>query len=359
MQTRSAPIRQNRLANLLIEASPVAVVLTNPVGTIEVVNKVAESWFGYAESELTGVLVDVLFPTGASCDGESHPASVLSQWRGVNQEERWDWLGKRKNGTTFPARITLHPLVTVWGDMLLANVMDLSETELLHAKRIKGERLAAVLEMVSGLAHESRNALQRALSTLDLLELDLADRAELLHLTDRIRNALTDLHNNYEEVRNYATPILLERSTVDLAQLCRKAFDEIANRYAHLSPELHINCDRRCEHPHVDPLRIQQVFHALLENAVQATSRRVEIVFACGSSSAPDNYLIEISIRDYGSGLSEDVAKRMFEPFFTTKQQGTGLGLAICRRIIEAHDGTIEAANHRDGGAIVRIVLPC
>jgi len=64
------------------------------------------------------------------------------------------------------------------------------------------------------------------------------------------------------------------------------------------------------------------------------------------------------TIRDHGIGLSEEAALRKFEPFFTTKQQGTGLGLPVCRRIVEAHDGTIEATNHPDGGVVARIKLP-
>ncbi len=67
---------------------------------------------------------------------------------------------------------------------------------------------------------------------------------------------------------------------------------------------------------------------------------------------------IEIEIRDNGEGLDPQTTLRLFEPFYTTKQHGTGLGLAICRRIAEAHDGRIHAANHPDGGTVVEVVVP-
>ncbi|MEO9590203.1 hypothetical protein [Rhodopirellula bahusiensis] len=122
----------------------------------------------------------------------------------------------RKDGQTFPAKVTLHPLKTDSGDSCLANVIDLTQPQgpankSKHEKRIQGERLAAVLQMVSGLAHESRNALQRAHSCLDLLQLDLVDQSDLMTLTEQIRGALTDIQQNYEEVRDYAALIVLKR----------------------------------------------------------------------------------------------------------------------------------------------------
>ncbi len=358
MQPRSNPIRQNRLANLLIEASPVAIILTDPSATISVVNHRTEVWFGYRESELAGKNLEILFSAESTRDDASPRACFLSQLHDPDAGRQWDLIGCRENGTEFPVRVSLHPLVIASGDMILANVIAERQTETLDQERIAGERLAAVLEMVSGLAHESRNALQRAQSCLDLLDLDLADKSELLQLTDRIRTALTDLRDNYEEVKDYAAPIVLKRSEVDLAQLCQSIFDEIAEQYPKVSPRLSIRCDTSCGRICVDAARMGQVFRQLFENAIQASSAQGGIVMACRSLNTTPSRSVEITVRDHGSGLSNAAASRLFEPFYTTKQQGTGLGLAVCQRIVEAHRGTITAANHCDGGVVVRIVLP-
>jgi two-component system, LuxR family, sensor kinase FixL len=358
MQNQTTPIRQNRLANLLIEASPVSVVLTNTEETIEVVNRVTEDWFGYRESELIGKKWETLFPADSMSGGVSQSACYLSQLRDPDPGQSWEIMGRRKNGSTFSVRVTLHPLVTVSGDMILANVMTAHESDSIHEKRIAGERLAAVLEMASGLAHESRNALQRARSCLDLLELDLANNPELLQLTDRIRTALTDLRDNYEEVKDYATPIVLKRAVASLSQLCQASFDELACKHSDRSSSLRIRIHPWDDCVWIDASRMKQVFLQVFENAMVASPRRGEIFVNCRRVLTAGHSSLEMTIRDYGSGLTEEVAQRMFEPFFTTKQQGTGLGLAVCRRIIEAHGGTIEAANHPDGGAVLRIVLP-
>ncbi len=358
MQARTNPIRQNRLANLLIEASPVAIILTDSSATISVVNHMTEVWFGYRESELIGKNLRILFSAKSNRDDASQQACFLSQLHDPDDGRQWDLIGCRNDGTEFPVRVLLHPLVTASGDMILANVIAERKTETLDQERIAGERLAAVLEMVSGLAHESRNALQRAQSCLDLLDLDLSDNSELLQLTGSIRTALTDLRNNYEEVKDYAAPIVLKRSKVDLSQLCQKTFEEIAEQYPQLSPRLSIRCDLSCGRICVDTARMGQVFQQLFENAIQASSAQGEIVVACRSMDTTPSRSIEITVRDHGSGLSDAAASRLFEPFFTTKQQGTGLGLAVCQRIVEAHRGTITAVNHCDGGVAVRIVLP-
>ncbi|QDT11886.1 sensor histidine kinase [Planctomycetes bacterium K23_9] len=354
MQSQTNPIRQNGLAHLLIEASPVAVVLTSPTGSIETINQITTEWFGYDESELLNQPFESLFAPNPSRDGTTQSARWLSRMGETNQTPDRKSLGLRKDGSTFPIRMTLRPLTTVAGEMILVNMVDDTIAEIRDPQWIASERMAAVLEMVSGLAHESRNALQRAQSCLDLLELELSEKADLLHLTDRIRHSLTDLHQNYEEVQNYAAPITLNRATVELSQLIQVAFGELCEQMDAPHPALIIHCDRRCEQVWVDADRMKQVLRQILQNAMHANLANAPIRVNCWVEADT----IKMSIRDLGTGLSQEAEQRMFEPFFTTKQKGTGLGLAVCRRIVEAHRGTITAANHPEKGVEVRICIP-
>ena len=65
-----------------------------------------------------------------------------------------------------------------------------------------------------------------------------------------------------------------------------------------------------------------------------------------------------ITVRDYGAGVDPEHLHQLFEPFHTTRVHGTGLGLAIARRIVELHDGAIEARNHERGGAEFIVTIP-
>jgi signal transduction histidine kinase len=108
-----------------------------------------------------------------------------------------------------------------------------------------------------------------------------------------------------------------------------------------------------------DPIQIQQVLINLVHNAVDAMHdtppgrRIVEIATDYGGDG-----VIEVAVRDYGSGISETTCKRLFEQFFTTKEEGLGMGLAIVRSIIEAHGGTVAAENAVGGGARFYFRLP-
>ncbi|QDT02125.1 Sensor protein FixL [Rubripirellula lacrimiformis] len=368
MQTNTNPLRRNRLADLLMQTSPAAIVLTDSRGIIEAMNDVGEQSFGYQETELLGQPIDLIFPGDSSSADASHCACILSQL-GDPDPSKILFLGaRRKDGSTLPTQVTLHALTTPSGESRLANVIDLTdETQhpaaarrciSNHEKRIQGERLAAVLQMVSGLAHESRNALQRAQSCLDLLQLDLVGKSDLLDLTDRIGDALKDIHRNYEEVKNYAAPITLVRTTVDLGQICQDAFAELIESLGTDVPRLAVQSNNRCQDVKLDADRIRSVLRHLLENAIQASPADSVIEFEFDCTGTSDEGELQIRVRDHGEGLTAEVETRMFEPFFTTKTKGTGLGLAVCRRIVEAHRGSIQAVNHCGGGTQVTIRIP-
>ncbi|MCM2369708.1 sensor histidine kinase [Aporhodopirellula aestuarii] len=358
MHTKTSPVRRNHLANVLIEASPVAIVLSTPNGTIEVVNRVAQTCFGYRESELAGASLDLLFPDRESRRIGTEQVHFLSHLRHPDPATEWCLAGRRSDGSNFPAKVSLYPLATTDGDKRLVNVVCLSENDACSEKHVQCERLAAILQMASGLSHESRNALQRAESCLDLLELDLTDRTELLGLTDRIRDSLHHIHKTYEEVRDYAAPISLHRVDTNLPRFLQAVVDAWTADRSCVVPEIRIRCDRQCEWGVLDEKSVGQLLNHLLDNAAAASPPDQAIELRCRRIVTTESGGIELSVRDYGSGFDEQLERCLFEPFFTTKQHGTGLGLAVCRRIVDAHDGTITLANHPAGGAVVHVALP-
>jgi signal transduction histidine kinase len=225
------------------------------------------------------------------------------------------------------------------------------------AKVQQSERLAAIGQMVTGLAHESRNVLQRSHACLEALLQDIEDRPEALKQAHRIQNALDRLHILYEEVRNYAAPINLDREAVDLVRLTSTAWYNLETRWRDLSTTLAVNCSQPADAIILaDRHRLDQVLTNLLQNAIDAAGPSGAI--CCTIARTPDNAYCQLTLEDNGPGISGDRLSRIFEPFFTTKTKGTGLGLAITRRIIEAHHGKIEVDRSELGGARMTISLP-
>lgn len=236
-------------------------------------------------------------------------------------------------------------------------VTDVTELQDAERRLVQSERLAAIGQMVTGLAHESRNALQRARGCLDLLELDLENQPDQLNLTSRIRRALGDLQRNYEEVRQYAAPITLDRCEINLADCVRDAFDDLRAEFNSRDVQLQIEESERCI-AKVDAHRIGQVFRNVLENAIAAAEGPVEIDVAISKEKGVAAPNISCVIHDHGPGMDTETLTRMFEPFYTTKQSGTGLGMAICKRIVDAHGGRIRAESGPDAGTQITVTLP-
>jgi PAS domain S-box-containing protein len=234
-------------------------------------------------------------------------------------------------------------------------------TALKHAQErtLQAERLAAIGQMMTGLAHESGNALARSQACLEMLAMEVEDRPEALNLVARIQKAQNHLQQLYSEVRNYAAPLKLERQMHSVRSIWRQAWSNLADPRQGRATILHEytdNVDLVCQ---VDPFRLEQVFRNILENSLAACKDPVEITVTCSADVLEGQPALRIAVRDNGPGLSAEQRLRIFEPFFTTKTKGTGLGMAIAQRIVEAHGGQIAVGAPTDGpGAEIQLLLP-
>jgi nitrogen fixation/metabolism regulation signal transduction histidine kinase len=105
-----------------------------------------------------------------------------------------------------------------------------------------------------------------------------------------------------------------------------------------------------------EPTRLRQVFHNLLQNAIDAQVDVAEPHYDIALVANGDD--VVLSFADAGAGFGEDVLRRAFEPYITTKAKGTGLGLAIVKKIVDEHHGHVELSNRSPRGAQVTLVFP-
>lgn len=238
----------------------------------------------------------------------------------------------------------------------------LREIDSSQMKMMENERLAAIGQMVAGLAHESRNAFQRSHACLAELTLDLQDMPDSLALVHKVQRALDDLNRLLEEVRGYSAPIILKRRECDLEALVNGSWQQIVDakkKPAESRFELKV-ADDVPKSFFVDHSRLTQVIRNLFENALYAGGPGAHVVaeIAAVRLESGEIAAVTISISDNGSGVPKEQREEIFVPFVTTKTKGTGLGLAICRRIVEAHDGQIHVGEGQDDGAKFVISLP-
>ena len=223
---------------------------------------------------------------------------------------------------------------------------------------LRSERLAGIGQMVAGIAHESRNALQRIQSSSEMLELQIVDNKEALRHVHRVQEAQDNLHRLLDEVRGFAAPIQLERTTCRIDAAWQEAWNSLEasrrGRDAALSADSH-ETDLVVS---VDRFRAVQLFRNVFENTLAACRDPVRIQIACRDAQLAERSAIEVRVRDNGPGLTPDARRNVFEPFFTTKTKGTGLGMAIARRIADAHGGTIAVGDAGAKGAEFVVTLP-
>ena len=320
-------------------------------------NPAAERIFGYAADEAIGQNVSLLMPSPFRQEHDGYLQNYLATRKakiiGIGREV----VGLRKDGSVFPCDLAVSDVQWAGHRMFTGIVRDITEHKRAEERVLQAERLAAIGQTVAGLAHESRNAFQRSQASLELLTLELEGQPEQLELVERTQRALDHLHHLYEEVRDYAAPINLDRQPCDLAHVWRDAWSHLEVARKGKNVELQETCgdvDLTCD---VDWFQTGQVFRNILENAIAACADPGEIVIAACEAVIDVGVAVEVSVRDNGPGFEPDAKDRIFDAFFTTKTKGTGLGMAIAKRIVEAHGGNIAVGDSTAGAEIV-VTLP-
>lgn len=249
---------------------------------------------------------------------------------------------------------------------------DITETKRLREQILQLEKMAALGQLVSGVAHELNNPLAVIIGYSELLRVDSAISPAVLSGLNAIYEAALRARRIVQNLLTFARPHQSTRSRVKINELIEST---LALRAYHLRVN-HIEVIKDLD-PNLPPVRadgyqLQQVFLNLIVNAEQAMLEahgrgelllRTEYVppsdaaaiFPSGSRAG-----VRITISDDGPGIPEPLLHRIFEPFFTTKPvgQGTGLGLSISHSIIQEHGGQIYARSQPGQGATFIIELP-
>jgi signal transduction histidine kinase/CheY-like chemotaxis protein len=237
---------------------------------------------------------------------------------------------------------------------------------------VQKEKLAAVGQLVSGVAHELNNPLQGVLGYAELMlatQRSAPDTEELRAIRDNANRAAGIVRN----LLTFAGRTATARGWQQMNRIVR---DAVATREPYLvsaAIDVRVEIADRLPLVYVDHTRLEDVLINLIQNAENAIAARRngtatptivparargEILVTTRVQSDPDRILVEVF--DNGSGLKEEDLPRVFDPFFTTREvgQGTGLGLSVCYGIVREHGGQITARNNPVGGAVFTVELP-
>lgn len=321
---------------------------------IQYANTAAIREYGYEPGEIAGMSVDDFVVASAE----------LSRRQTIPEgQDRGLWTGehvhRRKDGSEFPAAVTLSHIrdgnENIVG--LVIGIRNLSEERQIAEHLRRAEKLAAVGELVAGVAHELNNPLTGISTFAQLLleeKLD-GEQAESVQLikreADRAIGVIRDLLLFSRKTEPRDVPVDINTIVQHTIRL---------RSYASRSSGIEVHTHLDPSNPQVrgDDQKLQQVILNLLVNAEYAMQdvhvRHLSIM------TRKDRDKVNIVISDTGQGMPEEVKERIFEPFFTTKPAGvgTGLGLSVSYGIVQGHNGTISVDSTPNVGTTFTLSLP-
>ena len=257
---------------------------------------------------------------------------------------------------------------------------DLTELKKIEERLQAASKMAAIGRLSAGIAHEIRNPLAAISGSIEILAKDLPTRDKThQRLLQIILKESTRLDHLISDFLGFSRLEGKEQTTTNLITILQDIVFLFRSQFPHT---------RFNENYHADdfsikanPEQLEQIFWNLFKNALEAVDNRGEIIISSqtsrngtlsGSPPLHDGISestsptiskpgwVEITIRDNGPGISDEIAKEIFEPFFTTKTTGTGLGLYIAFQLTRINNGNIQLGNRKNGakGTCAQICFP-
>lgn len=336
--------------DLILENSVDGVITVDNNGFITLLNPAAQKITGYTLDKIIGK------PYYSIIDDKNFQSPLLDTLHNGN-----DHIGVEVDfpvsGKILRISVSTSHLRGAHGEILGAVVIFKDITEQKEVQRImqQTERLAAIGELMAGVAHEIRNPLTAIRGFVQYLQNDPTPKEQeefikiILNEVDSINKVIQQLLDFSKPSKNYYVVTSVNQIIQDTLVLVKTS-----NHLSNIT--FHLDLDNNLPSIYLDKELIRQALLNLLINALQAINGKgfIEI-----TSKWSDNHHFQvIEIRDSGTGFAQDITEKVFNPFFTTKPSGTGLGLAIVQKIVSSHNGRIQLSNHKNGGAIISISLP-
>ena len=338
----------------IFESAQDGLLTFNRSGTVESINRAGQAMFGYGPTETLGrdaaLLLDIP-------DAGEVFLDRLVGGQGLGQGLTREMVARRKDGSTFPAEVSLGRFDLPNGAHVVAAVRDMSERR--RVEQMKSEFVATV-------SHELRTPLTSIAGALGLLVGgaggEFPERAaRLVGIAHANCQRLVRLINDILDIEKIQSgQLTFEASPLDLTELSRSATESMQGLATDQGVVLEISTVAPAM-VRGDADRLTQVVANLLSNAVKFSPRGGTVEISVASRDLGRHRL---SVRDYGAGVPEAFRERIFSKFAqadgsdTRQLGGTGLGLAICREIVERHGGRISFDSAPGQGATFHVDLP-
>lgn len=369
---RDSRVVEARFSNLL-ESTPDAIVMVNVTGRVVMVNSQAERMFGRLRADLIGRPVEALLPNRYRSAHHGHRGAFFAQPRTRAMGAGLELYGLRFNGEEFPVEISLSPIETEEGTMVMSAIRDVTDRkrleQALRDKNVELERAASVKDhFFASMSHELRTPLNAIIGFTGTLLMKLPgplnpeQEKQLRIVQTGARHLLSLINDLLDLAKLGANKVDLRVEEVD----CGQVVEEVAATLRHEAEAKQLTLDARLSDAPIvlrtDRRALSQIIINLAGNAVKFTDQggvsiRVE---RFGDADSPG---VSFSVEDTGPGIAPADQARLFEAFSRGEAAdrravvGTGLGLHLSRRLADALGGTITFRTELGKGSVFTLNL--
>src|SRR5471030_2352605 len=355
----------------LLDSTPDAIIMANASGRVVLANSQAEALFGYARGELRGLALESLMPERMRRDHVDHRSRYFSAPQSRPMGSGRELFGLRRDGGEFPVEISLSPIATEEGTLIMSAIRDISERKrlehTLHERNLElAAANAAMDRFLAGMSHELRTPLNAIIGFTGTLLMKLPgplnrEQDKQLHtIQGSARHLLSMINDLLDLTRIEAGKTELDWQPVQL----RQAVDEVLQLLKPQARQKKLALEFRCT-PHdiaiiSDRRALQQILLNLLNNAIKFTERG-EVAVRLSTARLDDQECVTISISDTGVGIMEERQHLLFQAFSqvdsgpTRQFEGTGLGLHLCQKLAALLGGQILFDSQYGVGSIFKI----
>jgi len=330
--------------NIIQNVSDAIIVLEENSG-IQIFNKAAEDLFGLPEESMLGKQLEAVFDPNTCKEFYQSDARM--------QELRCNISGKIRYLLTSRSQF-LNP---DGKSMTILVIRDLTRQKHLEAQVQRRERLSAMGQLASGVAHEIRNPLNAIGTIIQQLDRDFEPREnseEFHQLARLVYQEVKRINETIEGFLRFARPEPLKPERFRLIKFLQRFKSQylpiLQEKEIEFTMDVHYQGEVKW-----DRHKMQQVFINLMENAIDALPNGGKIILSVNTGEGNS---LEIRFRDNGPGIPAEVLNKIFNLYFTTKDRGTGIGLAIVQRIVDQHGGIITVDSEMGKGTIFSINMP-
>src|SRR5712664_4612030 len=355
---------------MLLETSPIGIVISDGAGRIEDVNAEALRLFGYEREELVGQMIEILVPQRLQRAHAGHRSLYARDPRTRSMGAGMELFARRKDGTEFPIEVGLGPLATKEGVLISSTIVDVTARKKMEEQLRLSQRMDAIGRLAGGVAHDFNNLLTVILGNSDVALDSLPPGHPAIQKLEMIRKAGLSAADLTRQLLAFGRQQLVQPRVLELKDTLEKT-ETLLRRLIGENIELQISLDSSLGAIKADPGQIEQILLNLAVNArdsmpkggrLTIEARNVEIDEGYREqhpATVPGRYVM-LAVTDTGCGMDRETQSRIFDPFFTTKEmgKGTGLGLSTVYGIVKQGGGFIQVDSEPGGGSVFRIYFP-